>query len=92
MKSINTVVQDVYDVMKSKDYSGDLDSIAMQAGREVEEALKDAFKPREDNRGLRMSGIGRCERAQWYNFKGYKQEDIKGEVHLTFCCKVRGLS
>ena len=84
MKSINTVVQDVYDVMKSKDYSGDLDAIAMQAGREVEEALKDAFKPREENRHLRMSGIGRCERAQWYNFKGYKQEDIKGEVHLTF--------
>ncbi len=40
MKSINTVVQDVYDVMKSKNYDGDLNAIAMQAGREVEEALK----------------------------------------------------
>ena len=35
MKSINTVVQDVYDLMKSKDYDGDLNAIAMQAGREV---------------------------------------------------------
>ena len=60
MKSINTVVPDVYDVMKSKDYTGDLSTIAMQAGREVEDAIKDAFTPREENRGLRMSSIGRC--------------------------------
>ena len=84
MKSINTVVQDVYDLMESKDYSGDLNSIAMQAGREVEEALKQAFEPREDKRGLRMSALGRCERAQWYNYHGYKPEEIKGEVYLTF--------
>ena len=84
MKSINTVVQDVYDVMKSKDYTGDLNSIAMQAGREVEEALKTAFTPREDSRGLRMSALGKCERAQWYNYHGHTPEEIKGEVYLTF--------
>jgi hypothetical protein len=84
MKSIDTVVQDVYDVMKSKDYTGDLNSIAMQAGREVEEALKDAFTPREDNRDLRMSALGRCERSQWYNYHGYIPEEINGEVYLTF--------
>ena len=71
MKSIHTVIPDIYDVMKSKDYSGDLSSIAMQAGREVEDAIKDAFTPYKENRGLRMSGIGRCERAQWYNYKGH---------------------
>ena len=87
MKSINTVVQDVYDLMESKDYSGDLNSIAMQAGREVEEALKQAFTPREDKRGLRMSALGRCERAQWYNYHGYKPEEIKGEVYLTFLAR-----
>ena len=84
MKSIHTVIPDIYDVMKSKDYSGDLSSIAMQAGREVEEAIKNAFTPYKENRGLRMSGIGRCERAQWYNYKGHTQEPIKGEVYLTF--------
>ena len=93
MKSIDTVVQDVYDLMQSKKYAGDLSSIAMQAGREVEEAIKEAFLPREDNRGLRMSALGRCERAQWYNYHGYTPEEIKGEVYLTFlqgpCKKVR---
>ena len=84
MKSINTVVPDVYDVMKSKDYTGDLNTIAMQAGREVEDAIKDAFTPREDKRNLRMSTIGKCERAQWYNYKGYKPEELSGEVYLTF--------
>ena len=84
MKSIDTVVQDVYDLMQSKKYAGDLSSIAMQAGREVEEAIKEAFSPREDNRGLRMSALGRCERAQWYNYHGYTPEEIKGEVYLTF--------
>ena len=84
MKSIDTVVKDVYDVMESKDYSGDLGAIAMTAGREVEDAIKEAFEPREQKTDLRMSTIGKCERAQWYNYKGYKPEELKGEVFLTF--------
>ena len=83
-KSINTVVPDVYEVMKSKDYSGDLKTIAMQAGREVEEAIKNAFEPYENKNELRMSSIGRCERAQWYAVKGYTPEEIEGSVYLTF--------
>ena len=66
-KSIHTVIPDVYEVMKSKDYSGDLNSIAMQCGREVEDAIKNAFEPYEQQTNLRMSSIGRCERAQWYS-------------------------
>ena len=84
MKSIDTVVKDVYDVMESKDYSGDLGAIAMTAGREIEDAIKEAFEPREQKTNLRMSTIGKCERAQWYNHKGYKSEPLKGEVFLTF--------
>jgi len=83
-KSINTVVPDVYEVMKSRDYSGDLNTIAMQAGREVEEAIKKAFEPYENKNELRMSSIGRCERAQWYAVKGYTPEELEGSVYLTF--------
>jgi hypothetical protein len=83
-KSINTVIPDVYEVMKSKDYSGDLSTIAMQAGREVEEAIKNAFEPYENKNELRMSSIGRCERAQWYAVKGYTPEELEGSVYLTF--------
>jgi|TARA_R110002012_G_scaffold143818_1_gene302008 hypothetical protein len=83
-KSIHTLIPDVYEVMKSKEYSGDLSSIAMQAGREVEDAIKNAFEPYEQKSELRMSGIGRCERAQWYGVKGYTPEEIDGNVYLTF--------
>jgi len=83
-KGINTLIPDVYEVMKSKDYSGDLDVIAMQAGREVEEAIKNAFEPYEQKTNLRMSSIGRCERAQWYAVKGYTPEELEGSVYLTF--------
>ena len=83
-KSIDTLITDVYDVMKSKDYSGDLSNIAMQCGREVEEAIKNAFEPYENKKELRMSSIGRCERAQWYSIKGYVPEEIEGSVYLTF--------
>ena len=54
-KSINTIIPDVYEVMKSKDYSGDLDTIAMQCGREVEQAIKNAFEPYEQKKDLRMT-------------------------------------
>ena len=39
MKSINTLIPDIYNVMESKKYDGDLNSIAMQAGREVEDSI-----------------------------------------------------
>jgi hypothetical protein len=84
MKKIDTVINDVYDVMKSKDYTGHLKSIAMQCGREVEEAIINAFEPYEQKTNLRMSSIGRCERAQWYAVKGYTPEEIEGSVYLTF--------
>jgi hypothetical protein len=84
MKKIDTLVQDVYAVMKSKEYTGDLKGIAKQVGDEVAEALVQAFEPYEDKRTLRMSGIGRCERSQWYNIKGYKAEEIDGSIYLTF--------
>ena len=83
-KNINTVIPDIYNVMKSKEYSGDLQTIAMQAGREVEEAIKNAFEPYEQKSNLRMSSIGRCERAQWYTVKGYTPEELDGSVYLTF--------
>jgi hypothetical protein len=83
-KTIETLIPDVYEVMKSKDYTGDLDTIAMQCGREVEQAIKNAFEPYEQKKDLRMSSIGRCERAQWYTVKGYTPEEIDGSVYLTF--------
>jgi hypothetical protein len=84
MKTINTVVEDVYKLLSTKEYEGDLQKIADTAGEEVSAAIVDALTPRESKDGLRMSGIGRCERSQWYSVKGYEQEEIDGSVYLTF--------
>lgn len=83
-KSINTVVQDVYKLMKTRDFTGNVKDIADAVGDEVSVAIQQAFGEPQKTDGLRMSGIGRCERAQWYNVKGYEQEEIDGEVYLTF--------
>jgi hypothetical protein len=84
MKTINTVVPDVYKMMEDKVYTGDLQKIADIVGKEVSDAIVDAMTAREHKPGLRMSGIGRCERAQWYKYKGYTEEPISGQVFLTF--------
>jgi len=84
MKMINTVVQDVYSLMEDKNINGDLKKIADRVGEEVSTALVGALTPRGRDTGLRMSGIGRCERAQWYQVKGHESEPISGQVYLTF--------
>jgi hypothetical protein len=84
MKTINTVIQDVYDMMDSQECTGDLNKVADAVGKEVSESLVNALTPREKKKGLRMSGIGKCERSQWYDQNDYEQEPISGQVYLTF--------
>ena len=84
---IDTVVEDVYKMMEDKEYVGDdkyLKKIADRVGVEVSEAIVNALSPREEHNRLRMSGIGRCERAQWYGIKGYDSEKPTGDVYITF--------
>ena len=80
MKQLETLIPDIYNTLKSKEFTGDLNAIADQAGKEVAEAIVDAFTPYVPKKNLRMSGIGRCERAQWYGVKGYEAEEIDDEV------------
>lgn len=84
MKTIDTLVQDVYKVMQTRNTKTNVKEIADTVGKEVAEAIEQAFGEPQPKNGLRMSGIGKCERAQWYSVKGYEQEEIEGQVYLTF--------
>ena len=84
MKTVDTVVRDVYNLMLTQEVEGDLQKVADSVGKEVSESIVTALTPREKSKGLRMSGIGRCERAQWYQYKGYDAEEIQGHVYITF--------
>lgn len=78
------MVEDVYNLMVDRNPVGDLQKVADRVGKEVSEALVTALSPREEHNKLRMSGIGRCERAQWYGVKGYESEQPTGDVYITF--------
>lgn len=84
MKTIDTVVQDVYKLMETRETTGNVKDIADAVGDEVSVAIQNTFGVQQPKNGLRMSGIGKCERAQWYSVKGYEQEEIEGSVYLTF--------
>ena len=69
MKSINTLVDDVYEVLSSSkaDSNVDVDKVIDDFGESMKSLLRDnVLKPREDKRTLRMSNIGRKERFLWY--------------------------
>ena len=84
-KNINTVIPDVYALMKNQTkHTPEIDTIVQRVGNEVKDALLEALTVRQKKGGLRMSGIGKCERAQWYSVHGYEAEEISGEVYLTF--------
>ena len=84
-KSIDTVVQDVYNLMENQtERTPELEKIVKQVGEEVSSSLLEALTTRQSKGGLRMSGIGKCERSQWYTYHGYEQEEIEGQVYLTF--------
>jgi len=87
MKSINTLVDDVYEVLSSSkaDSNVDVDKVIDDFGESMKSLLRDnVLKPREDKRTLRMSNIGRKERFLWYVHKGMAQEQMKPSTLMKF--------
>lgn len=81
---INNLIEDIYKTLETKEYKGSLDVVALNLGKEVEEALKEHFRPREDNRKLRLSQIGKCTRSQWYDYHGFEKEKFEPKLWITF--------
>lgn len=84
MNNIDTLIGDIYSTLETKNYTGNLELIALDLGKEVEEALKEHFRPKEDKRKLRLSQIGKCTRSQWYDYHNYEKEKMKPQVWITF--------
>ena len=81
---IDNLIKDIYRTLETKDFQGDLDLIALDLGKEVEEALKNHFRPVEDTRKLRLSQIGKCTRSQWYDYHGYEKAKFEPKLWITF--------
>jgi hypothetical protein len=85
MKKIDTLVQDIYDVVDKGAFEEDAEHIDQMA-KEIGEQLKRRLiaNKDEEHRGLRLSSIGQCERKIWYQYKGYGGEKIGPATRIKF--------
>ena len=87
MKTINTLVQDIYNLVKTKRVDKEVDAEA-----EIErfgEAMKDLMRKEFVNRGwdarkLRLSNVGRKDRFLWNHYKGLPKEKIEPHTLVKF--------
>lgn len=82
-KSINTLVDDIYQLVKE---GADVDdSLCASFGQEMATLLKDRLKPRLPSTGkLRLSSMGKPDRQIWYDYKGYPKEELQPHTYLKF--------
>jgi hypothetical protein len=87
-KTTDTVVQDIYALMESKDAdpSVDVEAEIEKFGEGIKELMRTEFgrKKREDNRKLRLSNIGRTDRYLWNHFNGTDGEKLLPHTYIKF--------
>lgn len=83
LKSLDTLVEDIGDVLGGQ-HPPDHSSVA-EWGAELAAILSRALDRGVDSRRLRMSKIGRpCDRAAWYDAKGFPGEPLSNSTKLKF--------
>jgi len=87
-KTTDTVVQDIYALMESKDAdpSVDVEVEIEKFGESVKALMRTEFgrKKREDNRKLRLSNIGRTDRYLWNHYNGTAGEELQPHTYVKF--------
>jgi len=87
-KTTDTVVQDIYALMESKDAdpSVDVEAEIEKFGEGVKALMRTEFgrEKREDNRKLRLSNIGRTDRYLWNHFNGTDGEKLLPHTYIKF--------
>tara|TARA_R110000787_G_scaffold60547_2_gene137284 strand:+ start:344 stop:1213 length:870 start_codon:yes stop_codon:yes gene_type:complete len=88
MKTTDTVVRDIYDMMVSKDAdpSVDVEAEIEKFGEGVKELMRTEFgrEKRQDKRTLRLSNIGRTDRYLWNVVAGTEKEKIEPHTYIKF--------
>ena len=88
MKTTDTVVQDIYALMESKDAdpSVDVEAEIEKFGEGIKELMRTEFgrKKREDNRKLRLSNIGRTDKYLWNHVNGTEGEKLQPHTYIKF--------
>lgn len=87
MKSIYTLVDDIYKLMENKTPAEgvDLESEIQQFGEAMKDLMRKEFTPSQrDRRNLRLSAIGKPDRQLWSTAQGLDQEKIKPYTYIKF--------
>ena len=89
MKTVNTVVEDIYSLMTTKQPDGavDVEQEIDKFGEAVKDLMRKEFSPRDsfDNRKLRLSNIGKDDRYLWNNYNNQGPvEEIQGPTYVKF--------
>ena len=88
MKDINTLVQDIYDLMEKRNTPEgvDVESEIERFGDAMKDLMKKEFLPNKSysNRKLRLSAIGKPDRQLWYSYNGYTGEKLLPHNYIKF--------
>ena len=88
MKTVDTLVSDIYELVSTKDVSEsvDIDECIDQFGERMKDLMRQQFKAqRDDSRKLRMSNIGRKDRFLWNVYNEVETtEDIQPHTYVKF--------
>ena len=88
MKSVYTLVSDIYQLMETKEVAEgvDFDACVEKFGENVKELMRNEFGGKKrDGRKLRMSNIGRDDRYLWNVYNDVeKSDDIQGHTYVKF--------
>ena len=87
MKSIYTLVEDIYKLMDTKEVAPDvnLDEEIELFGESMKEIMRKEFTPQQrDNRKLRLSAIGKPDRQLWSSVNDLEREKLKPHTYIKF--------
>ena len=88
MKNIYTLVNDIYELVETKQVPEgvDIEECIETFGEGVKQLMRNEFtKKRDDSRKLRMSNIGRSDRYLWNVWNDVeKDDDMQGHTYVKF--------
>jgi len=86
-KTIETLVQDIYDLVKTKRVPTDVDVEAEidRFGEAVKDLMKKEYLPHDrEFSKLRLSAVGKPLRQQWYSYNRYSGEKLQPHNFIKF--------
>jgi len=88
MKTTETLVDDIYALMETKDAdpSVDVEAEIEKYGENIKALMRTEFgrEKRKDNRTLRLSNIGRTDKYLWNHVHGTDKEKIQPHTYVKF--------